>query len=148
VLEDRQLHQLDEPRVPLIAGGYIEVRARQRVLGGDPSGDVGIVAVLEPALRIGDVDAVERVDDVLTPGRRDGGRDAHRVADGSVRSAPAEVGALAVVRLGAAQAGLALLGLLGHRRTRLTASPPGQTWDFVGPALSAENSVDRPAPAS
>ena len=74
VLHDRQLHQLDESAVPLGAGRDIEQRAGQLVLGGDPGGDLGVVAVLQPAVRVGDGDAVIGVDDVLSPGRRDGGR--------------------------------------------------------------------------
>jgi hypothetical protein len=116
VLHDGQLHQLDESRVPRRADGDVEQRPGQLVLGGDPGDDLGVVAVLQPAVGIGDSDAVIGVDDVLTPGRRDGGRHGDRVADDRCGSAPAEVGALAVVRLGAAQAGLALLGLLRHGR--------------------------------
>lgn len=47
----------------------VEDGARTRVLGLDPGLDLGRVAVLQPAVGIGDLDAVEDVDDMLAPRR-------------------------------------------------------------------------------
>ena len=78
VLEDRQLHQRHESLVPLGPSGYVEHRAGQGVLGGDPGDDVGVVTVLQPAIGVGNGGVVVGVDDVLTPSRRDGSRHGQR----------------------------------------------------------------------
>ena len=92
VLQHRQFHQRDQATVPIGAGRDIERRPGQLVLGGDPGGDLRVVAVLQPAVGVGDGGPVVGVDDVLTPGRRDGGRQRHlagrRMRFGSVSRGP------------------------------------------------------------
>ena len=68
---DGELHQRDETLVPPRAvGAGVEHGPGVGVLAGDPVADVGVVTVLEPAVRVGDLDAVDDVDDLLTPGGR------------------------------------------------------------------------------
>ncbi len=113
---DRKLQQGDQPVQPgPTVGQGIERQARPLVLRLDPGGDLGRVAVLEPAIGIGHLPAVEHVHHIVPPGRR--GRRQHHV---QIRVASAgrsstHVRALAVVGLGATHARLLLLGLLGHK---------------------------------
>ena len=66
---DRQLHQRDEALVPPSPiGTGIERLTGAGVLGGHPLVDLGRVAVLQPPVGVGDVDAVEGVDDAVAPG--------------------------------------------------------------------------------
>ena len=51
-------------------GDGVEDRAGAGVLGVGPGRDLGVVAVLQPAVGVGDLDAVEDLDDVVGPGRR------------------------------------------------------------------------------
>ena len=65
---DRQLHQRDEALVPPSPiGTGIERLTGASVLGGHPLLDLGGVAVLQPPVGVGDVDAVEGVDDAVAP---------------------------------------------------------------------------------
>ncbi len=65
---DRPLHQRDEALVPPApVGTGVERLTRVFVLGADPLPDLVGVAVLQPAVRVGDLDAVEDVDDVVAP---------------------------------------------------------------------------------
>ena len=69
---DRPLHQLEEALVPPVpVGAGIERLAGAPVLGGHPLPHLGGITVLQPAVRVGDLDAVEDVDDVVAPGRRE-----------------------------------------------------------------------------
>jgi hypothetical protein len=69
--DDRQLHQRDEALVPRpTIGTGIERLTGVLVLAGDPLADLRRVTVFQPAIGVGDLDAVEDVDDLLAPGRR------------------------------------------------------------------------------
>jgi hypothetical protein len=92
----------------LAAGERVEDGAGGLVLRRDPGRGLGRRTVLEPAVRVGDLDAVQDVDDVV-PARRRRGRDVQRRA----LAAPA-VGLAAVVRLLAAGLVLLLDGALRH----------------------------------
>ena len=110
-LHHRQAHQRDKSLVPYPTfGDGIERRSGVPVLFGHPVLHLRIVPRLQPAVGVGDGDPVQRVD--------------HRLTSSAwwrhtKWSAAAHVGALAVVRLAATHARLALLGLLRHGRSSL-----------------------------
>ena len=66
-------------------GKAVDDGAGEGVLGSRPGDHLGVVTVLQPAVGIGDGGAVVVVDDVLTPGRRDGTGHRH---SGSVSRGP------------------------------------------------------------
>jgi hypothetical protein len=59
----REIQQLGEARLDRVAPRAVEVRARERVLGLDPFHRLRVRRVLEPAVRIGDLDRAVILDD-------------------------------------------------------------------------------------
>jgi hypothetical protein len=87
----RQCGERRQPSLPAVsAGPCVEQSAGVRVLRLHPRCDLGRVAVLEPPVRIGDVDAVEGVDEILTPCRRRTGAGgvSHAPCSGACRGSP------------------------------------------------------------
>ena len=66
-LHDGQVHEFDQTGVPCTPGRHrVERCPRAGILLGDPSMDRRVVAVLQPSVRVMNLDAVQHVDDIMT----------------------------------------------------------------------------------
>ena len=131
----RQRHERGKALVPPApVGPGIERLSGSFVLGGDPLGTSADVAVFQPPVRIGDVDAVKDVDHVLAPGgrcRRDTGGGQPRPMLGrlpwfALRAAQARLLFLVFFDMGHEVSGEAVCFLVDRPPARRTRSDKGR----------------------